>query len=880
MSFTLPWRNVTRHKFRTYLIIAAITVSVGLQTGLAITIDSLYADFIERHRGDNFTDISIHPTEKTTIEAIKNLSDSVKSFKGVAIVSPAAAFTVVKNSSEHFINLTNNIILYGLKTELHPDFTHLKQSDLFEGGNLDLKPGDIIISDSIANELNINVNDKLLLPEIEHFDYERVNATVLGVMDDKIDFGNYLGSFFILIDFDYLFSLFTDEFFLNYHLAVMAKDFININGVAEELQDFVGLNYNVFRENSISDTEILGIRSFQIALIFILLMSFIIEFLFITNVLSMNIRERSKEFGILRAIGSSNRQIVKFLSLEVLIYAGIAGSLGIPIGIGFSFFPAFFFNFYFSKIQIGVLVIKPTSLIFAYISGIFITLVAGLYPIFKAITLPVIQNIHSKTRIERSSSRYWLYSVMVGAVFVILGYVTTTSISTSGFLSFELISWPSFAIGSILLGIFLLETGVIRVIPKIGEKLMIWHGIVPRIIATRNISRETQKSVITTMVTGLSLSFILILGITSAGIIEAVPDYYEERYGRIDVIARTTDSAQVSLAFANELVVNDPNIEKAEFIQQQRTRIGSVEGYVLGINSSSFTYFFNETMINPLDANLPELLDAAGKGVIISDILLNRIGGRIGDNLSVQVSSNSSINLKIMGITAGNPFLQNGQYLYASNVLFQNYWSNDTANWFIMKLSPDSEDQNIVVQRLLDGYSTLAEVIPVDHYAKTIRSTLTMMTVFFQLIIIYTFLIAALTQFLSILMSNLNMQRELGILRAMGLTPSEVFQTLLVESTLLVTTGVLIGIINGVIGSELLAWYISFSIQIQTNISLDFILFWVFVTILIPLISTEIISRRTLSNAVAYSINTEIPRQQKRAPIVWHDWDKVEGFRR
>ena len=42
----------------------------------------------------------------------------------------------------------------------------------------------------------------------------------------------------------------------------------------------------------------------------------------------MNIRERSKEFGILRAIGSSNRQIVKFLSLEVLMYAGIAGFIG------------------------------------------------------------------------------------------------------------------------------------------------------------------------------------------------------------------------------------------------------------------------------------------------------------------------------------------------------------------------------------------------------------------------------------------------------------------------------------------------------------------------------------------------------------------------
>ena len=107
-----------------------------------------------------------------------------------------------------------------------------------------------------------------------------------------------------------------------------------------------------------------------------------------------------------------------------------------------------------------------------------------------------------------------------------------------------------------------------------------------------------------------------------------------------------------------------------------------------------------------------------------------------------------------------------------------------------MKKSPDCEDQNIVVQRLSENYPILTEVIPVEYYARAIRGTLTMMTDYFQLIIIYTFLIAALTQFLSKLMSNLNIERELGILQAMWLTSSEVFQILLLESTLLVTTGV------------------------------------------------------------------------------------------
>ncbi|MFX1515505.1 MAG: ABC transporter permease [Promethearchaeota archaeon] len=878
MSFTLPWRNVTRYKLRTYLIIAAITISVGLETGIVITIDSLYEDFIDRHRGDNFTDITIHPNKKTTKEDLNQLAETLKPLKGVDKVCPVAIFTISKNTSG-LERITTNIILYGFTPELHPDFPHLKLA----AGNPELNSGDVLISKTVADELNLDLNDVFTLPEIEQYDYNRVSVTIQGILRDNSIIGNYIGSFFILIDFDYLSTLFTSNYLLNSHLAVEVDNFININHIAEDLQDFVGLDYDVYRENTISETDIIAIQSFQTAMNIIILVSFLVEFLFITNVLSMNIRERAKEFGVLRAIGSSNRQVVIFLGLEVLIYGVVASILGILIGIVFSFFPMFFLNFFFTTMRLDTIIIKPTSLIITYISGLLITLLAGLYPIFKAISLPVIQNIHLKTKRKKAKSRSQLVFLIFGAIIILLGIVIASSISSSEFLSFEIISLPFFAISLIFIGILFLETGFLRLVPKVGEKLMIWHGRIPRTIATRNIERESQKSTITTMVTALALSFILILGITSAGIIESVPDYYEERYGRIDIIAETTDDAAVSLSFVDELVMNNSDIERAEFMQQQRTMIENRHGYVLGINPNSYSYFFNETMISQLDEDISTLLNSSSKGAIISDILLNLIGGRIGENLTIQVSANSSTQVKITGITAGNPFLQDGYYLYVSNELFQQYWSNASANWFIMKLTPDSDHPNVVANQLAGKYPALNQIIPVDFYAQVIESTLMMMSVFFQVLIIYTFFIAALTQFLSILMSNMNMEREIGILRAMGLSHSEVFQTLLVESTLLVTTGVILGIINGLIGSELLAWYISFSIQIQTSISINFIFLWVFLTIIIPLISTEVVTRRTLNKAIAYTINTEIPRTQKYAPIGWHDlldWDKIEGFRR
>jgi len=122
MSLTLPLRNVTRHKVRTYLIIAAITISVGLETGIAITIDSLYDDYLERQRGNNFTDITIQPKLNTSITEMESLKEDIKKIGGVEKVSICVTFLLNKNESGLGSISGKKVILYGLDPDSHPDF--------------------------------------------------------------------------------------------------------------------------------------------------------------------------------------------------------------------------------------------------------------------------------------------------------------------------------------------------------------------------------------------------------------------------------------------------------------------------------------------------------------------------------------------------------------------------------------------------------------------------------------------------------------------------------------------------------------------------------------------------------------------------------------
>ncbi len=868
MLLSLSLRNVTRHRWRTFLIIAGIAISVGLEAGIAISVDSLYSNFIESHRGENYTDITIHPKLNSTLDEMQELAEVVNEIKGVETASPVATFFLSGNISG-YEDIPNNIILYGVDVNTHPDFAYLKMLE----GNATLKYREVIISQSLSSKLSLSSGILYSIPEVPEFGFSSATVKISGIIPDQTYFGNYVGFFFILIGIDSMIPLFYDESYIDFHLAVKVTDFINLNEIAKRIEDTVGINYHVFREKSISDTDILAIRSYQVAMNLIIIGSFVVEFLFLTNILTINIRERSKEFGILRASGSSTFQILLMLAFEVLIYSSIAGIIGNLLGIILSFILVVLLNLNYPSLGIDSLVIQNSSLITTFFTGVFIAWIAGLYPIFKGATLPVVQNIHWKMRRKKTRAKDWTYLIALGTITTVLGISSTYFIGPSRFLAFELVSWHFFAVWAIFIGTLIFESGLLHFLPVVASKLMIWHKAVPRIIATRNVSREFQKSMITIMVTSLALSFILILGIVSAAIINTVPEYYNDKYGRIDIIAEASDGSQLSIDFTNNLTLENEEIDRAAFIQQQRTKLGDLQGYIFGIEPDSFSYFFENTILLPPEPNVASLLNASERGIIISDLLLKRVGARIGDSLSIQITSNTTDSFVITGITEGNPFLQQGNYVYCSSDLFQTYWQNVSASWFIMSVGDESASLRTIRDRLEMKYEDLKEVIPIDFYAKVIRNSLIVQAAFFQILFLNTFLLSGLAQFICILISTLNMEREIGIMRAMGLTKGEVFSIFFAESTLLGLTGVIAGIINGVIGSELMAWYISFSIPIKTELSPSVIFFWVFVSLLITVLSTIVPSYRSSRKFIAYTINNYVPRQGRANPYSWENWD-------
>ncbi|MFX0208869.1 MAG: ABC transporter permease, partial [Candidatus Hodarchaeota archaeon] len=558
-------KNIIRSKYRSILIVFGIILTIALETGIVVTIDTLYDDFILDNRNNNYTDITVLTPTWRNITDLRKIANEVTTVQGIVKASPV--YTLQEKRIFQVDLADSKILIYGIDAKTHPDFAFL---NLTEGEKV-VSGNTIVVSETILKMTDLHVDESIITPATAGIE---INFTIGGVISDLSLFGNNIGFSFILVDIETLYNIVPEnqKKSLSPKIDVQVKDFLDIKKVSNKLKDHMGVGYHVWVEKSVSELKIMGIKSYQAAMNVVILASFVVEFLFITNILAISIKDRSRELGILRAVGSDTRQLIEIIAIEVLIYSIIGSFLGIIGGIVFGFILLEIMQNFYPALVIESLTLHPMSLFATFISGIIVALTSGLYPMFIAISMPVIQNIHSRMR--RGESKYsqyfpvyWKYTVGMGTLLALTGFILQFFIGPSRFLAFEVLSIHFLVVLSIFIGTLLVEIGLLFFLPKIAFRMLIWFGIVTRTISMRNITREFQKSLFTIMTSTLSLTFIVLVGLVSAAVVSGVPEFFENQWGGIDLIAEGQEGNLPSMDFSNEIDAIE-GIAKSCFIQE------------------------------------------------------------------------------------------------------------------------------------------------------------------------------------------------------------------------------------------------------------------------------------------------------------------------
>jgi putative ABC transport system permease protein len=327
----VSWRGITgrlarensiRQPGRTLITAAALTVGIALVAFVAVLADGTKATInhaVSRSfAGDLIIENSQSGNREQGIPAL--LAPSVRRVPGVASVTPIA-FTVgrLRGSSS---NATITAIEPATFEHVYRvEWKHGSSSTLLELGN-----DGVVLTKGYAESKHLKLGQtiSLLTPAEKH-----VSLTVRGIASDN---ARLLGNLTITL------ALARASF----GQREDALDFVSYAPGASNAQVQPGVNRLLaasfpqarsrtaaqFKQDQANQINTL------LALIYVLLaLSVIVSLFGIVNTLILSIYERTRELGMMRAIGTSRRQIRQMIRYESVITALIGGIFGLVIGV-------------------------------------------------------------------------------------------------------------------------------------------------------------------------------------------------------------------------------------------------------------------------------------------------------------------------------------------------------------------------------------------------------------------------------------------------------------------------------------------------------------------------------------------------------------------
>ena len=197
-----------------------------------------------------------------------------------------------------------------------------------EGRVRDLEGNATLIHADAAREFDVGIGDDLI---VQFTTVLTRSLQVVGIYEQK-DFTGGLPVPFIVPKALYDEAFGTDE----QVSLVYVKARGSIDAARAAIEDELGRdfpNIEVFTREEYRDDQARAIDRFLAVTIALLLLSEIIAVLGIVNTLALSVHERTRELGLLRAVGMSRRQVRRMVRSESLLVALLGGLVGSGIGL-------------------------------------------------------------------------------------------------------------------------------------------------------------------------------------------------------------------------------------------------------------------------------------------------------------------------------------------------------------------------------------------------------------------------------------------------------------------------------------------------------------------------------------------------------------------
>ncbi len=248
----------------------------------------------------------------------------------------------------------------------------------------------------------------------------------------------------------------------------------------------------------------------------------------IFNTFSITVAQRVAEFGMLRTLGASRRQILTAVVIEALV-VGLVGAL---IGIGGGFLAALLLNALLELFEIDLpttsLVMESRTVVVALLVGIVVTVLSSLVPALRSTQVPPIAALHAYTppATRRRRLIFAAASVLLGVVglgMVLGGLFGSAGAGTAA----GLIGGGAVVV---VFAVSLFSPRLVRPLAAVaGWPLERLRRLIGR-LARENAQRNPSRTAVTAAALMIGLALVAFVTIFSAGLKSSVAQVVDENF--------------------------------------------------------------------------------------------------------------------------------------------------------------------------------------------------------------------------------------------------------------------------------------------------------------------------------------------------------------
>ncbi|MEL7157032.1 MAG: FtsX-like permease family protein, partial [Actinomycetota bacterium] len=505
--------------------------------------------------------------------------------------------------------------------------------------------------------------------------------------------------------------------------------------------------------------------------------SLFVSVFIIYNTFSIVLGQRTRELGLLRTLGADPVQLQRSVVLEALVIGVLASIVGVAAGVGVALGLRELFAAIGAELPASPVIVSTRTVIVAAAVGVGVTVLAAVGPARKAARVPAIVALRDGAAAGSVGGRT---RVVAGLVLVAVGVAAgaTGLFAASGVA--PIVALLAVGVCGVFVGVTLLSPVVATPLTSVlGWPAGVAYGVTGR-LARQNAGRNPQRTATTAaaLMIGLALvSMALTVGESAKAQLRSTLESSVAADYIVDV-----DNGAIPTGLVTEIEENPVS----ETVVGFRYDEAEVDDEIVGVMGADLA-----AMSTLFDLGIEEGSDTAGgvaNAVIVADQVAETEGIAVGDTVAMRFSSGQSRDLTVVGIHTDDIVAEEG-YL-VDLAAWTDAGANDEIYWLGVGLV-----EGVTIPEADAAYASTADayrqvtIANANSFVAGIEAEIDQLLTVVNAMVALAVIIALIGIANTLALSVFERTRELGLLRAVGMTRRQLRRMIRFEAALVALFG-------------------------------------------------------------------------------------------